>query len=90
MNAQWQVSTFYNVGQLTTHAKEFAGNVITPGIDSETYTLQSAGVGFSLMWPDVKLQGAVGRRIGNEIPDTLLDGDPNDDIHGWFQLVYDF
>ena len=90
MNAQWQVSAFYNIGHLTTHAKEFAGNVITPGIDSKSYTLQSTGVGFSLMWPTVKFQGAVGSRINNKIPDNLLDGDTDDDVHGWVQLVYDF
>lgn len=90
LDGQIQASVFYDIGSLTTHAKAFAGNVITPGIESETYTLQSAGIGLSMTWPSVTVQGVVGRRISNEIPDTLLDGDPNDDYHGWLQAVYKF
>jgi hemolysin activation/secretion protein len=90
MGGKMQVSAFYDIGTLTTHAKEFAGNVIVPGVEDKSYTLQSAGLGMSVVWKTVTLQGVVARRINNQIPDRLLDGDSNDDLHGWFQLVYNF
>jgi hypothetical protein len=83
-----QVSAFYNIGSLTSHAKTINGNVITPGIESDTFILQSAGLGFSAIWPEVTLQGVLGRRIDNEVPERLLDDD--DDFHGWLQVVYNF
>jgi hemolysin activation/secretion protein len=90
LNSRLQVSVFYNVGEITSHAKSISGNVITSGVDTVTYTLQSAGIGLRMAWSDVTLHGAVGRRFSNEIPDNLLDGDAGDDFHGWFQLIYNF
>lgn len=90
LNSRMQVTVFYNIGEITSHAKSISGNVITPGIDTATFTLQSAGVGLSMIWKNVTLHGTVGRRISNEIPDNLLDGDASDDFHGWFQLIYNF
>lgn len=46
-NGQTQVSVFYAIGTITTHAKEFVGNTIVPGIDDRRYTLQSVGLALS-------------------------------------------
>ena len=38
-DADWQISAFYNIGSLTTHAKDIVGNVIVPGIEEQDFTL---------------------------------------------------
>ena len=88
-NGQAQVSAFYTIGTITTHAKEFVGNTIVPGIDDRRYTLQSVGVALNWSWSSTALRGVVGKSIANQIPGELLDEDP-DDYRGWFQLVHTF
>ena len=84
---QWSV--FYGYGRLSTHAKAIVAGIITPGIDEVSYTMQSAGFGFSQNWKAVQLQGVIGWQVNNEIPDALLDkGDAN--VLGWLHLVYNF
>ncbi|WP_101759698.1 ShlB/FhaC/HecB family hemolysin secretion/activation protein [Oceanicoccus sp. KOV_DT_Chl] len=90
LGGQQQWSVFYGYGWIQTHAKDIVGGLIVPGIDEESYTLQSAGLGFSQIFSTFQVQAAVGWRINNEIPDALLDGSPNDKLHGWIQLVYNF
>ncbi|MDA0786510.1 MAG: hypothetical protein O3B37_09485 [Proteobacteria bacterium] len=85
-----QLSAFYNIGSIETHAKEFRGNVVVPGVEDQSFTVQSAGLGLSLAWDDVQLRTVVGRRISNEIPDRLLDDGGDDDYRGWLQVVYGF
>jgi hemolysin activation/secretion protein len=86
---QAQVSAFYAVGTITTHAKEFVGNAIVPGIDDRRYELQSVGLALSWSVSSVTLRGVVGKSIANEIPNELLDGSPGN-VRGWFQLVRTF
>ena len=88
-NGQTQVSVFYAIGTITTHAKEFVGNTIVPGIDDRRYTLQSVGLALSWSWSSTVFRGVVGKSITNQIPSELLDDDP-DDYRGWFQLVHTF
>lgn len=90
LGSKLQISTFYNVGEITSHAKSVSGNVISSGISEETYTLQSAGVGFSMSRTSVTLRGVVAQRIDNEVQDSLLDGDTDGGLHGWLQLVHEF
>lgn len=85
-----QVSAFYDIGRLKTHAKDIVGGLIVPGVDEEWYTLQSAGLGFSQIWTKVQIQGALGWQIDNQISDELLDGDPSEDFRAWIQLVYNY
>jgi hemolysin activation/secretion protein len=85
---QWSV--FYNLGRISTHAVDIVGGVIVPGVDAQRYTLQSAGIGFSQQWRQVKVQGAMGQRIHNQIPDALLDGNPTGRPNFWLQLVYNY
>lgn len=60
-----------------------------PGSEQQSYTLQSAGLGFSQTWTQLRLLGAVGWPIDNEIPDQLLDEDASG-MRGWLQLVYSY
>ncbi|WP_296509105.1 ShlB/FhaC/HecB family hemolysin secretion/activation protein [Rhodoferax sp.] len=94
-NAAWaplggrqQWSLFYDYGQLTTHAKQYVGNVVVPGVSDESYTLQSAGVGFSQQWQSFELRSAIGWQVNNTIPANLLDGSAT--MHAWAQMVYKF
>lgn len=90
LGGKLQISAFYNIGSIETHAKEFRGNVVVPGVETQSFTVQSAGLGLSLAWEDVQLRTVVGQRISNEIPDRLLDDGADDDYRGWLQVVYGF
>ena len=85
-----QLSVFYDYGSLTSHTVAIVDGFAVPGSKDRTFTMQSAGFGFSQTWEHFTLQGVLGWQLDNEIPDELLDDGGDNDFQGWIHLVYSF
>jgi hypothetical protein len=85
-----EVSVHDDIGHLVTHAQRVDGGFVVPGVAQQRYTVQSAGLALTQTWHAVQIQGVLGWRVRNLVPDELLEPGSRGGPRGWLQAIYRF